>query len=243
MHESLSHALDGRSTIERELGRGGMSRVFVARDLTLDRDIVVKVLEPQLANAVSAERFTREIRIAASLQEPHIVPVLSAGVTADGLPYYAMPLVRGESLRARLERGRLSIDECRSIVRDVAKALVYAHRAGVVHRDIKPENILLNEDGTAVVADFGIARAMQLSTDATRVTATGIALGTPAYMAPEQVVADPSLDHRADLYALGLVAYEMLAGRHPFAGRAPQALLAAQVMDTPPLLDAGPAAL
>ena len=133
--------------------------------------------------------------------------------------------------------GQLTVDECSSILRDVTKALVYAHRAGVVHRDIKPENILLNEDGTAVVTDFGIARAMTLSSDATRATATGMSLGTPAYMAPEQVVADPALDHRADLYALGLVAYEMLAGRHPFAGRAPQAMLAAQVMDAPPPLD------
>src|ERR1051325_9309012 len=148
-----------------------------------------------------------------------------------------MPLVRGESLRQRLERERLGADECRSILVDVAKALAYAHRAGVVHRDIKPDNILLTEGGTAVVTDFGIARAMQLSADSGRLTATGVTLGTPAYMAPEQVAADPALDHRADLYALGLVAYEMLAGHHPFAGQSPQAMLAAQVMTRPAPLD------
>ncbi|HEY9228791.1 MAG TPA: protein kinase [Gemmatimonadaceae bacterium] len=236
----LQTSLGGAYTLERDLGGGGMSRVFVARDEMLGRDVVVKVLDPELARTVSAERFAQEIRIAARLQEPHIVPVLSAGITEGGLPYYAMPFVRGESLRQRLERSRVGAEECRSILVDVAKALAYAHRAGVVHRDIKPENILLNEAGTAVVADFGIARAMQLSAEAARMTATGVTLGTPAYMAPEQVVADPALDHRADLYALGLVAYEMLAGRHPFAGRSPQAMLSAHVMADPPRLDGPP---
>jgi serine/threonine-protein kinase len=242
-HRDLEASLNGAYTIERDLGGGGMSRVFLARDEILGRDVVVKVLDPELARTVSAERFGHEIRIAARLQEPHIVPVLSAGVTTSGLPYYTMPFVRGESLRQRLNREPVTAEECRSILVDVARALAYAHREGVIHRDIKPENILLSEGGTAVVTDFGIARAMQLSTDAARLTATGVTLGTPAYMAPEQVVADPSLDHRADLYSLGLVAYEMMAGRHPFEGRSAQAMLAAHVMTAPLPLAESPSPL
>ena len=204
-------------TLERELGGGGMSRVFVARDRALGRDVVVKVLAHELAAGLSAERFTREIRLAAALQEPHIVPVHAAGATADGLPWYTMPLVDGEDLRARIARGPMPQSEVVSILRDVARALGYAHSHGIVHRDIKPANVLLSS-GTAVVTDFGIAKALSAartaSADAT-LTQRGTSLGTPAYMAPEQAVGG-DVDTRADLYAWGVLAYELLAGQHPF---------------------------
>ena len=216
---------------------GGMSRVVLARDESLGRDVVVKVFSPELTYWVSAERFTREIKLAAALQEPHIVPVLAAGQTEDGLPYYTMPFVRGESLRARITKGRIPIEESLSILRDVASALAYAHRQGIVHRDIKPENILLSE-GTAVVTDFGIAKALQAARGTPRhgmLTITGASIGTPMYMAPEQAAADPTTDQRADIYAWGAVAYELISGKHPFASKAssPQELLAAQMSDTP----------
>ena len=222
--------------VERELEAGGMSRVVRARDESLGRDIVVKVFSPELTYWVSAERFTREIKLAAALQEPHIVPVLSAGQTEDGLPYYTMPFVRGESLRRRILKGRIPIEEGLGILRDVACALAYAHRQGIVHRDIKPENILLSE-GTAVVTDFGIAKALQAAMATPRqgmLTVTGASMGTPMYMAPEQAAADPSTDQRADIYAWGAVAYEVISGQHPFADKtSPQELLAAQMSDTP----------
>ena len=235
----LQASLGAAFTLERELGSGGMARVFVATDPALGRQVVVKVLSPETAEGLSAERFTREIRLAAALQDPHIVPVLTAGQTADGLPYYTMPFVTGESLRARMERGRLPLDEALRILRDVAEALEYAHARGVVHRDIKPENVLLS-GRNAVVADFGIAKAM----DAARadagtkaLTAVGTSLGTPGYMAPEQAVGDHT-DHRADLYAWGMMAYELLAGAHPFAGKQTQRqLVMAQVTETPAALD------
>jgi tRNA A-37 threonylcarbamoyl transferase component Bud32 len=239
LRDRLQSSLGSAYTLERELGGGGMSRVFVAKDEALGRDVVVKVLAPELAEGLSAERFAREIRVAAALQEPHIVPVLSAGVTVDGLPYYTMPFVRGESLRARLAAGALPLPDSVVVLRDVATALEYAHGQGLVHRDIKPENVLLS-GRTAVVTDFGIAKALAVSkTQAPdgpaggTLTQVGTSLGTPAYMAPEQAVGD-AVDVRADLYAWGVVAYELLAGRHPFAGRTTaQQLVAAHLTEVP----------
>jgi serine/threonine protein kinase len=233
----LRTSLGDSFTLGGELTAGGMSRVYRARDTRLGRDVVVKVLSPDLAEQLSVERFAREIRFAAGLQEPHIIPVLDAGMTADGLPWFTMPFVTGESLRARLAfRGALSVREGIAILRDVALALAYAHAHGIVHRDIKPENILLSGD-TAVVADFGIAKAITAAgrvSGVAALTAHGIAMGTPAYMSPEQVAADPSIDHRADLYAWGVVAYEMLSGRHPFADRVShQAMVTAQLSEVP----------
>jgi TolB-like protein/Tfp pilus assembly protein PilF len=236
--ERLQVSLGDGYAIERELGGGGMSRVFVARDLALGRDVVVKVLSSDVAEGLSAERFAREIKLAAALQEPHIVPLHLAGMTSDGLPYYTMPYVRGESLRARLREGTVPRAEAIAILHDIATALEYAHANGVVHRDIKPENVLL-AGRTAVVTDFGIAKALhQAGTRAveTQLTFTqkGVSVGTPAYMAPEQIAADPNTDQRADLYAWGVIAYELFAGHHPFEGRkTPQQLLAAQMSETP----------
>ena len=216
-----------------------MSRVFVADETALGRKVVVKVLHPELAAAVSVERFRREIQLAAQLQHPNIVPVLSAGVS-DGLPYYTMPFVEGESLRARMTRGALDAPETVRILRDVAAALAYSHERGVVHRDVKPDNVLLTRHH-ALVTDFGVAKA--LSASAARpasgmLTTLGLAMGTPAYMAPEQAAADPAADHRADIYALGAMAYEMLSGVALFGDRSPSALLAAQVTEQPVPLDA-----
>ena len=200
LREHVQQSLSGTHTIERELGGGGMSRVFVAREQRLGRLVVVKVLAPELAAAISAERFEREIQLAASLQQANILPVLAAG-DVDGLPYYTMPYVEGESLRARLAHGPVAIGQAMEILRDVARALAYAHAHGVVHRDIKPDNILLSGH-TAVVADFGIAKAIvaaQEQSSGATLTQLGTAVGTPAYMAPEQAAGDPSTDHRADI--------------------------------------------
>jgi serine/threonine-protein kinase len=217
-----------------------MSRVFVAREAGLDREVVVKVLSSDVAAGVSLERFTREIQLAASLQQANIVPLLSAG-EANGVPYFTMPFVRGESLRGRLvQEPRLTISECVGILRDVARALSYAHTRGVVHRDIKPENVLLSH-GAAVVTDFGIAKAVSASRtigDRDTLTQVGTSLGTPAYMAPEQVAGDPKADHRADLYAWGCLAYELLSGEPPFVRFSPQQVLAAHLSEAPtPLVD------
>ena len=227
--------------LERELGGGGMSRVFVARDERLDRRVVIKLLPPSVTATISAERFKREIMLAAGLQHPNIVPVLSAG-EFGALPYFIMPFIDGESLRARMMRGPLSVRETVTILKDVVRALAFAHGRGVIHRDIKPDNVLLAA-GAAVVTDFGVAKALSASrqqmgvkTPSPTMTGVGTSLGTPAYMAPEQAAADPSTDHRADLYALGIVAYEMLTGAPPFHGRSPQALLAAQLSEKPALL-------
>jgi serine/threonine-protein kinase len=235
--DQLQASLGGAYSLERELGGGGMSRVFVARDEALGRAVVVKVLAPELAEGVSIERFAREIRLAAALQEPHIVPLLSAGATHEGLPYYTMPFVAGESLRARLRRGAdVPIAEAVSILRDVTRALVYAHSQGIVHRDIKPDNILLSS-GTAMVTDFGIAKAIQLSKGVAPDGPPGPSLGSPAYMAPEQATGESDVDHRADLYSLGVLAYELLAGHHPFPDKtSPQQLLGAHLSLTPPPL-------
>ena len=232
-------ALGDAYAVERELGGGGMSRVFVATEVALKRRVVVKLLSRELAEGLSAERFAREIALAAALQDPHIVPVLATGITADGLPYFTMPFVEGESLRARLQRGPLPLDEALRILRDVAEALEHAHARGIVHRDIKPENILLS-GRNAVVADFGIAKAVSaartMAPNAT-LTSAGMALGTPGYMAPEQVAGEPT-DARSDLYAWGVVAYELLAGGHPFAHRtSAQQLMAAQIAEAPRPLD------
>jgi eukaryotic-like serine/threonine-protein kinase len=241
LREQLQATLGECYAVERELGGGGMSRVFVARDLTLGRDVVVKVIAPENAQGLSAERFAREVKLAARLQQANIVPVLAAG-TSGNLPYYTMPFVRGESLRARLASGSaLGVPEAVSILRDVARALAYAHAEHVVHRDIKPENILLS-GGAAVVTDFGIAKAIVASrtldaSSTTGITMAGVSLGTPAYMAPEQALGDPGTDQRADIYAWGVVAWELLAGAHPFAERKTmQALITAHVTENPPSL-------
>src|SRR5690606_255994 len=246
VRDRLQSALGASYTLTRELGGGGMSRVYVAHEEALGREVVVKLLAPELAEGLSAERFTREIRLAAALQEPHIVPVLTAGATAEGLPWYTMPFVRGESLRARLAAGLVPRDEAVGILRDVLRALAYAHAHGIVHRDIKPENVLLSA-GTAVVTDFGIAKALQAAktqapdgrADAGMLTQVGISLGTPAYMAPEQAAGDPATGPRADLCAWGVMAYELLAGRHRFAGRtSPHAVVLAHLSEPPPPLPA-----
>jgi eukaryotic-like serine/threonine-protein kinase len=213
-----------------------MSRVFVATETALGRRVVIKVLPPELAAGLSVDRFRREIQLAASLQHPHIVPVHAAG-SAGGLLYYTMPMVEGESLRARLtHQGELPVGQAIRILRDVADALGCAHERGVIHRDIKPDNILLSRHH-GLVSDFGVAKALSEATGPSSITSTGLALGTPAYMAPEQATADPHVDHRADIYALGAVGYEILAGRPPFLGSSPQAVLAAHVTQRPDPLD------
>jgi tRNA A-37 threonylcarbamoyl transferase component Bud32/tetratricopeptide (TPR) repeat protein len=231
--EQLQSLLGSSFTIVRELGGGGMSRVFLADDNALGRSVVIKVLLPELAAGVNAERFKREVQTSARLQHPHIVPVLSAG-EVDGLPYYVMPYVKGESLRVRLAAGPMPITQVVSVMSDVAKALAYAASDGIVHRDIKPDNILLS-GGAATVADFGIAKAISSARqkESEGLTSLGTSLGTPAYMAPEQVAGDPNVDQRADIYSLGCVAYEMLAGESPFARKSPQQMLAAHVMEKP----------
>lgn len=238
LRQRLESALGETYALDRELGGGGMSRVFLATERALGRQVVIKVLPPQMAEGISAERFTREVKLAARLQHPHIVPLFSAG-EADGLPWYSMPFVEGESLRARISRaGELPIAEAMRTLREVASALAYAHGRGVVHRDIKPENVLLSE-GAAMVSDFGVAKALADAGEVSGATLTslGVALGTPAYMAPEQGMADPRTDHRADIYAFGVLAYELLAGRTPFTGRSPQATLAAHVTEPPEPVD------
>lgn len=234
LRDQLHATLGSRYTIERELGGGGMSRVFVATDSTLGRRIAVKVLPPEMAAAMSIARFQREITLMAQLQHPHVVPLLAAG-DIEGLPFYTMPLVDGETLRERLIRvGELPVVEAIRLLREIASALDYAHTKGVVHRDIKPENVLIT-GGIAMVTDFGVAKALVIATNAESgvKTSAGFALGTPAYMAPEQALADPALDRRADLYALGVVGYEMLCGFPPFSGRPPMALVAAHVAEAP----------
>jgi eukaryotic-like serine/threonine-protein kinase len=227
----LADALRDRYAIERELGRGGMATVFLARDLRHDRPVALKVLHPELAHALGPERFVREIRLAARLDHPHILPVYGSGETAGRL-WFTMPYVEGESLRNRLAREpQLPLADAVRITRAVADALGYAQRQGIIHRDVKPENILLQGE-RCVLADFGVARAVDAAGE--RLTETGLALGTPAYMSPEQGAADRHLDHRSDIYSLGCVVYEMLAGEPPFTGRTAQALIARRLAESVP---------
>ena len=231
--DRLQDALAGRYTIERELGHGGMATVYLAEDLKHRRRVALKVISPELASALGTDRFLREIHFAARLTHPHILPLHDSG-EADGLPYYVMPYVEGVSLRGRLIREpQLPIEEALGITREVADALNYAHHRDVVHRDIKPENILF-QTGHAVVSDFGIARAISMA-DKGRVTGTGIAVGTPGYMSPEQAGGIDQLDGRSDLYSLGCVLFEMLAGDPLFTGSV-QAILARQVLEPLPHL-------
>jgi serine/threonine-protein kinase len=228
----LQAAVGDAYRIEEELGGGGMSRVFLADEERLGRKVVIKVLPPEMSAGVNVERFEREIQLAAKLQHPHIVPLLTAGAQ-DDLLYYVMPYIKGESLRAKLSReGELPVAEAVHIIREVIDALTHAHAEGVVHRDIKPDNVLLSGKH-ALVTDFGVAKAVSSSTGESSLTSLGVALGTPAYMAPEQAAADPHVDHRADIYAVGTLAYEMLCGRPPFTGTNPQTILSAHVMQTP----------
>jgi len=236
--QDLESALAGRFRIERELGGGGMSRVFVAEELALGRRVVIKVLPDEIAHSVSVERFQREIALAAKLAHPHIVPLLSAG-DAGGRPYYVMPFVDGETLRARMTRAPLSIAEMVRVLRQIVSALGAAHANGIVHRDIKPENVLLTGDA-ASITDFGVAKALATAAAADRsqnLTETGLALGTPAYMSPEQAVGDAAIDARADIYAFGCVAYELLAGATPFKGMTSALLVAAHVHQQPTSID------
>ncbi|HEX7020683.1 MAG TPA: serine/threonine-protein kinase [Gemmatimonadaceae bacterium] len=233
--ELLQKHLGDTLVLVKELGEGGMSRVYLARDRSLGRPVVLKVLAPELAGTLNAERFRREMLVAARLQHSHIVPVLTTGETGDAgeFLYYTMPYMEGETLRERLSReGALPVGDVVIILRDVLDALAYAHRRGVVHRDIKPENILLCEGG-ALVADFGIAKAVTDAGAFTAITGTGIVVGTPGYTAPEQAAADPGLDHRADLYACGAVAYEMLSGAPVFAHHPPHRQFAAHAIEAP----------
>jgi serine/threonine-protein kinase len=237
--ERLQSSLGPSFAIERELGGGGMSHVFLVADAALARRIVVKVLPPNPNAKVDAERFRREIQIAARLQHPCIVPVLTTGLM-DGVPYYTMPFVAGESLRAKLAIGQLlPLSRAVRILRDVASAIAHAHEHGVAHRDLKPDNVLLSS-GYAVVTDFGIAKAVSSSRadDDPELTSRGMTVGTPAYMAPEQAAAEPTADHRVDMYALGVMAYELLTGHRPFVGRTAQELLVAHLTKSPvPITD------
>jgi serine/threonine-protein kinase len=228
LRTQLQSAVGTTYTLERELGGGGMSRVFLATETALGRKVVIKVLPPETAAGVNVERFRREIQLAASLQHPHIVPLHAAASSGD-LLYFTMPFIEGESLRARIARdGELPVHAAVRILRDVADALAYAHQRGVVHRDIKPDNVLLSGQH-ALVTDFGVAKALESSTGESSLTSLGVALGTPAYMSPEQAAAESHVDHRADIYAFGCLAYEMLTGRPPFAGMTAQQVLAAHV--------------
>ena len=231
---TLSAALAGRYRIERELGQGGMATVYLAHDLKHERQVAIKVLRPELAQALGPERFLREIRTTANLRHPHILPLYDSG-DAGGALFYVMPFIEGESLRDRLNRERrIPIEAALRIAREVADALGYAHGRGIIHRDIKPENILLEGDH-AVVADFGIARAVSAAGGGA-LTQTGLAVGTPTYMSPEQVLADSTLDGRSDLYSLGCVLFEMLSGEPPFAAATTQRTIARRLTEPPPVL-------
>jgi tRNA A-37 threonylcarbamoyl transferase component Bud32/tetratricopeptide (TPR) repeat protein len=230
--EQLQAALGDRYTVEREIGRGGMAVVYLAQDLRHKRQVALKVLRPELAASLGGERFLREIELAAQLTHPNILPLHDSG-DAGGLLYYVMPFVDGESVRARIAReGPLRIGDAVRILRDVADALSHAHGRGVVHRDIKPDNVLLSERH-ALVTDFGIGKAVSKASSQETLTTAGVSLGTPTYMAPEQATAEKDIDHRADIYALGIVGYEMLVGEPPITGESQQAVLASQVLDQP----------
>jgi serine/threonine-protein kinase len=231
---ALANALHDRYRLERELGRGGMATVYLARDLKHDRPVALKLLRPELAAILGAERFLREIRLTANLQHPHILSLIDSGEAA-GQFFYVMPYVEGESLRQRLQHeGQLPLAEALRLTAEIAEALDYAHQQGIIHRDIKPENILLSR-GHALVADFGIALAVT-EAGGGRLTETGLSLGTPAYISPEQAMAEPHLDGRTDQYSLGCVLYEMLAGEPPFTGPTPQAIIAKRFAEPVPHL-------
>jgi serine/threonine-protein kinase len=228
----LKAALADRYAIEREIGSGGMATVYLARDVRHDRDVAIKVLRPDLAAILGPDRFLQEIKIAAQLQHPNILPLHDSG-EVDGSLYYVMPYVEGQSLREKLAKeGELPVGEAVRILRDIVDALTEAHAHGVVHRDIKPENILLR-GRHALVTDFGVAKAVSEATGREKLTTAGVALGTPAYMAPEQASADPHLDQRVDIYAVGAVAYELLTGRAVFLGTTPQMVLSAHMTEPP----------
>src|SRR4051812_9160033 len=230
--DSLRTALGDRYRLERELGQGGMATVYLAEDLKHRRRVAVKVLRPELAAVIGAQRFIREIKTIATLQHPHILGLIDSG-EVDGTAYYVMPFVEGESLRDRLRREKqLPITDAVRLATEVAGALDYAHRHGVIHRDIKPENILLH-DGSALVADFGIALAVSSAGGGSRMTETGMSLGTPHYMSPEQAMGDRDITARADVYALGCVTYEMLIGDPPFTGSTAQAIIAKVMTEKP----------
>ncbi|MES2179945.1 MAG: serine/threonine-protein kinase [Gemmatimonadota bacterium] len=242
--ERIRARLGDRFEIYRELLGGGMSRVFLARELALDRQVVIKFLPPEIAADANRERFRREVQMAARLTHPHIAPLFAAAEEGE-LLYYTMPYIQGESLRHALDNGRkFSVAETIEILFDVADALAYAHKAGIVHRDIKPANVL-REGSHAVITDFGVAKAVStalgMESRSAAGTASGVAIGTPAYMAPEQIAGDSSADHRVDIYAFGLLGYELLTGHSPFRAPSPQALLAAQLTQAPPpILEARP---
>ncbi|HET9798954.1 MAG TPA: serine/threonine-protein kinase, partial [Gemmatimonadaceae bacterium] len=220
----VAAALGARYAVERELGAGGMATVYLAEDVRHHRKVAIKVLHPELSAVLGPERFLKEIELTAGLQHPHILPLFDSG-SAEGQLFYVMPFVEGETLRTRLDREcQLPVADAVRIAREVADALAYAHSRGVIHRDVKPENILL-QGGHALVADFGIALAVQQA-GGHRITQTGLSLGTPQYMAPEQAAGERSVDARADIFALGAVTYEMLAGQPPFTGPTTQAVIA-----------------
>ncbi|HEV8197389.1 MAG TPA: serine/threonine-protein kinase [Gemmatimonadales bacterium] len=227
----LAAALSGSYRIEREVGVGGMATVYLAHDLKHDRDVALKILRPELTAAMGTDRFPREIHIIAQMQHPHILPLYDSGAT-DGFLYYVMPFVEGESLRARLNRmGQLPINEAVRLLQEITDALSYAHARGIVHRDIKPDNVMLS-GRHAAVTDFGVAKAVSVSAG-DKLTTVGIAVGTPQYMAPEQAMAEANIDHRVDLYALGVMGYEMLTGHPPFEASTAQAILSAHVLEQP----------
>src|SRR5688500_7173160 len=243
MLSNVRKTLADRYTIESEIGAGGMARVYGARDVRHDREVAVKVLRDELATTIGGERFLREIAIASRLQHPHILALIDSGIV-DGLPYYVMPRIHGQSLRARLtSEGELPVTDGIQILRQVLDALVYAHGRGIIHRDIKPENILLSGYAPrtgrssrrwhAMVTDFGIAKALSRAASHPTLTGSGVSIGTPACMSPEQAAGDPNVDHRADIYAVGVMAYEIFAGTPPFAASNPQQLIAAHIARTP----------
>jgi serine/threonine protein kinase/Flp pilus assembly protein TadD len=236
--QELQHGLADRYRVERELGRGGMATVYLAHDLRHDRPVALKVLYPGLAATLGPERFQREIKLAARLQHPHILPVHDSGETAGRL-WFTMPYIDGQSLRHRLKREKqLPLDEAMRIAIEAARALDYAHRHGVIHRDIKPENLLLSSEGDTLLADFGIGYTLGSAVSGERLTETGVVIGTPAYMSPEQAAGERALDARSDIYSLGAVLYEMLAGEPPYTGPTPQAVLAKRFVEPVPRLRA-----
>ncbi|MEX1999618.1 MAG: serine/threonine-protein kinase [Gemmatimonadales bacterium] len=229
--ERLQTAFAGQYQIDREVGSGGMATVYLAKDLKHDRQVAIKVLRPELAAALGPDRFPREIRIVAQLQHPHVLPLHDSGELA-GFLYYVMPFVEGESLRAKVEReGQLPVHEAVRILKEVADALAYAHSRGVMHRDIKPDNVMLS-GRHALVMDFGVAKAVS-NAGGEKLTTVGVAVGTPTYMSPEQATGEEHIDHRSDVYALGVLGYELLAGTPPFTGKTAQAILSSHVLDLP----------